>query len=64
MRKYDLAGNRQWTRTLGSTMLDVPSGIAANATGVYLAGVTQCRLGAAVSAGSADALVIRLIDGP
>lgn len=64
VRKYDLAGNRQWTRTLGSTMLDVPSGIAANATGVYLAGVTQCRLGAAASAGSADALVIRLTDGP
>lgn len=64
VRMYDLQGEELWTQQIGSTASDTPSGIALNATGVYVAGVTFCQLAGQISAGSADAVVIKLSPTP
>ena len=64
VRMYDLEGEELWTQQIGSTASDTPSGIALNATGVYVAGVTFCQLAGQISAGSADAVVIKLSPTP
>jgi len=56
VRKYDVLGNEQWTRQFGTSALDSPRGVAADATGVYVAGFTPGTLGQS-SAGGTDAFV-------
>ena len=60
VRAYNLEGDELWTQQIGSTAPDTPSSIAVNATGVYVAGLTFCQLADQISAGSADAVVIKL----
>src|SRR5262245_8948428 len=43
-RKYDSSGAVQWTRLLGTEWMDSTAGIAADATGVYVAGFTEGSL--------------------
>ncbi|MBI2819368.1 MAG: SBBP repeat-containing protein, partial [Acidobacteria bacterium] len=38
--KYDTNGNESWTRPFGSTSYDEAWGVAVDATGVYVAGIT------------------------
>ncbi len=38
VRKYDAAGNELWTRQFGTSRLALASGVAVDATGVYVAG--------------------------
>jgi hypothetical protein len=46
LAKYDGAGNLQWTRTLGTNLSDVGSGVSGDALGnVYIVGATQGLLG-------------------
>jgi hypothetical protein len=40
VRKYDPSGNELWTRQFGTANFDQANGIAADASGVYVAGVT------------------------
>lgn len=45
VRAYDLGGNVLWTREFGSTGDDRALAVATNATGIYVAGTTDGRLG-------------------
>ncbi len=56
VRKYDVLGNEQWTRQFGTSVQDSPRGVAADATGVYVAGFTDGTSGQS-SQGSTDAFV-------
>jgi hypothetical protein len=57
VRKYDAAGNPQWTRQLGTSLSDVSSGVSADGLGnVYLSGTTLGSLGG-TNAGGQDAFV-------
>ena len=60
VRAYGLEGETIWTQLIGSTAIESASDITVNATGVYVAGTTGCQLAGQVSAGSADAVVIKL----
>src|SRR5262249_35937147 len=55
VRKYDAAGNELWTRQFGSVLRDAVNGIAVDASGVYLVGVTFAALPGQTSAGGPDA---------
>ena len=61
LRKYDLDGNEIWTRQFGSapgSSFDWITGVAVNASGVYLSGYTSGILpGQTSAAGSNDAFV-------
>jgi hypothetical protein len=57
VRKYDAAGNEQWTRQFGSSSFDQARGIAVNASGVYVAGMTAGALPDQTSAGAQDAFL-------
>ena len=58
VRKYDFDGNVLWTRQFGTAGTDTATGIAADASGVYVAGSTRRHLpGARTSAGGSDAFV-------
>ena len=54
--KFDVLGNQQWTRQFGTSVQDSPRGVAADASGVCVAGFTDGTLGQS-SAGSTDAFV-------
>ena len=54
--KYDVLGNELWTRQFGTSVQDSPRGVAADATGVYVAGFTDGTLGQS-SLGRTDAFV-------
>jgi len=64
VRKYNLEGEELWTRLVGSTAGDEPTRISVSGTGVYVGGLTECQLKGQMSAGSLDALVIKLTSGP
>lgn len=53
-------GHLVWTRQLGSTARDTPSGIAVNDAGVLVAGTTECRLEGETTAGARDAYTLQL----
>ncbi len=57
VRKFDPEGNELWTRQFGTPGGDSASGIAANATVVYVAGFTDRLLSGPSSAGLTDAFV-------
>ena len=57
VRKYDSTGSELWTRQFGSPGFDFASGIAVDASGVYLAGAAGSALPNQTSAGGTDAFV-------
>jgi len=57
-------GHLVWTRQLGSTASDTPSGIAVNDAGVLVAGTTDCRLEGEASVGGRDAYTLQLAPEP
>ena len=57
VRKYDVDGGEVWTRQFGSSAFDRAVGVSADASGVYLAGVTVGDLPGQTSAGGFDAFV-------
>ncbi len=59
VRKYDVSGDELWTRQFGSADHDQVKGVAADATGVYLAGLTDGTLSGQTSSGGRDAFARR-----
>jgi hypothetical protein len=59
LRKYDTEGNEVWTRQFGTPSFDQVRGIALNASGVYVAGMTIGVLPGQKSAGAHDVFVRR-----
>jgi len=57
VRKYDIGGNEIWTRQFGTTGRDQVSGVAVNASGVYVTGFTEGTLPGQISVGNTDAFV-------
>lgn len=57
VRKYDTNGKELWTRQFGTVNFDQARGIAVNASGVYVAGLTLGVLPGETSAGSHDIFV-------
>ncbi len=55
VRKYDPDGNALWTRQFGSPATDFAKGVAADATGVYVAGSTYDALPGQTYLGLTDA---------
>ena len=53
-------GHLVWTRQIGSTASDTPSGIAVNDAGVLVAGTTDCRVEGETSVGGQDAFALQL----
>jgi hypothetical protein len=60
VRKHDLAGRPAWTTQFGTGAHDEVLAVAADATGVYVAGVTEGALRGHENHGSGDAFVIKL----
>ena len=59
VRKYDFAGNEQWTQQFGAAADDIAYGVAVDPSGVYVAGVTYGTLPGQTSAGDSDAFVCK-----
>src|SRR5438132_278716 len=57
LQKYDPNGNLIWTHQFGTAGSDEPRGVAANAAGVYVTGLTDGTLPGQVNAGSPDAFI-------
>src|SRR2546428_80762 len=55
--KYDTSGNVLWTRQFGTSHFDQANGIALDASGVYVSGLTWDALPGQTSAGSGDAFL-------
>ncbi len=51
IRKYDLNGNVLWTRQFGTSAFDSATGVAVNATGVYISGTSYGILPGQATAG-------------
>jgi hypothetical protein len=66
VRRYDFDGNVMWTHQFGSSVYDLVVGIGTDATGVYLAGNTSCRIeeDAEFSGEFVDAFVVRMANDP
>ncbi len=63
VRKYDAAGNEQWTRQFGTTDFDLPSDIAVSG-GVYVVGGTNGAFPGETAAGGNDAFIRKYdVDG-
>lgn len=57
VRKYDRDGNELWTRQFGTPSEEIPYDIAADASGVYVSGVTGGTLPNQTHQGGGDAFV-------
>ena len=57
VRKYDSNGNEIWTRQFGTSSSERAHGIAADATGIYVAGRTSGTLPGQTASGNIDAFV-------
>jgi hypothetical protein len=57
VRNYDAAGNELWTRQFGTSGFDEARAISVDASGAYVAGITDGTLPGQTSAGSSDAFV-------
>ncbi len=57
--KYDTAGNKQWTRQLGTTVFDSPQSVAASGGSIYVTGYTGGGLDGNISAGSFDLFLVK-----
>lgn len=60
MRKLNPAGDVLWTRRIGTSRVDDSLGVALDADGAYITGVTCGALGGHVPAGRCDAFVAKL----
>src|SRR5262249_33222127 len=60
VRKYDAAGNVIWTRQFGTAGTDQATGIAADASGLYVSGFTSGTFAGQTSAGGQDAFMRRM----
>lgn len=59
--KYNTAGDRLWTRQIGTSAIDIAYGIDVAVDGtVYVAGASQGELSAGAAAGGSDLFVARL----
>lgn len=64
LSKYDFEGTELWTRQFGTPEADEVTAIAADASGVYLAGTSSGAMGGQTRAGGSDAFVARYdLDG-
>jgi len=59
VRKYDPAGNEVWTRQFGTSVGDFAFAVAADESGIYVAGYTEGVFPNQTSPGGADAFVRR-----
>lgn len=57
--RYDSDGNQTWARQIGSTSSDIAYALAADVSGVYVAGTTPHVLPGQESFGSRDAFVLK-----
>jgi len=57
VRKYDAVGTVTWTRQFGASWIDEALAVAADSSGVYVAGYTDHALPGQSSAGGTDAFV-------
>ncbi len=57
LRRYDPDGNEVWTREFGSPYSDLAKAVAADASGIYVAGLTYGTLPGQGSSGIVDAFV-------
>lgn len=64
VRAYDLNGDELWTQIIGTRATDAPSGLAVNATGAYVGGVTSCSLAGQPPAGSGEAFFLKVRTDP
>ncbi len=64
VRAFDYAGDELWTQIIGSSGTESPGGVAVNATGVYVGGVTMCTLTDTPNAGSGDAVLLKIDNSP
>jgi len=62
LRTYDGSGNEVWTRQFGTSTTDFAYAVAANASGVHVAGYTDGTLPGQTSAGASDPF-LRQYDG-
>jgi hypothetical protein len=62
VRKYDADGNELWTRQFGTAGVDSASGVAADASGLYVAALTSGTFPDQTSAGGTDAFVAKIVD--
>src|SRR5207245_1868305 len=59
-RKYDTSGNVVWTQQFGTSSADQATGVAVDATGIYVVGFTTGTFAGQTSAGGQDAFVRKL----
>ena len=59
IRRYDFDGNERWTRQF---VLGAASGVAADATGIYIVGDTSGTLPGQTHAGDADAFLVKIFE--
>ena len=66
VRKYDTTGNVLWTRQFGTWTGDAASGVAADASGLYVAGSTFGTLSDPTSVGpnNLDAFLVKIVEVP
>jgi len=58
--KYDLDGNKQWSKQLGTSSLDEAKGITTDSSGnVYIVGFTEGNLDGNTSAGGKDVFLVK-----
>ena len=57
LRKYDTNGTELWTRQFGTSGLEFPGGVAADASGVYIVGATSGALPGQSNTSGYDAFV-------
>lgn len=64
VRKYDTSGAELWTRQFGTAVRDTAAAIAANATGIYVAGAVPRILLSPTTTGDWDGVLTKLVEVP
>jgi uncharacterized protein (TIGR03437 family) len=64
VRKYDGGGTELWTRQFGTDVRDTAAGIAADSSGIYVAGAVPRILLSPSATGDWDALLTKLVETP
>jgi len=59
LTKYDSSGNKAWTKTIGTNVVDYSYGVATNGDFVYLTGVTDGDLDGNSNAGGHDIFILK-----
>ena len=60
VRKYDATGTEVWTRQFGTSTTDDARGISVDASGIYVAGLTDGTLQGQTNTGSLDVFMVKL----